>query len=402
MNAMGTGKAICMLVMNAMDVMDDPRVRREAETAAQAGYKVVVIGRHFGKGQSLENTNRFSIIRLRNSLIGRVARMGNSPVAVRELTVILSALLANIQMARIAVQQRADIYHAHEVGALPVGHLVKKLTGAKLAYDAHELYSERVDETPVMRRILEAMQSYFLKRVDAVITVNGSIGREMVDRYGCSDPVILMNCPSVSIGDGESNLRNELGICRSMKIVLYHGLYGQGYGLEKLIESAKYIHNAVIALRGYGDIEDDLRRLVRDLGVEDKVAFLTPIPMVNLVREAKGADIGVISFPPEGLENIYATPNKLFEYMMAGLAIAASDLPEIRRVVEEADNGILFDAYDPKSIASAINKLVSDDKLLRSAQQNSLRAAREKYNWEKESQKLLSLYETLLVNGPSD
>lgn len=146
-------------------------------------------------------------------------------------------------------------------------------------------------------------------------------------------------------------------------------------------------------------MENELRALAQGLRVSDRIFFVEPVAAREVVNAAIGADIGVMAYLPDLLNYKYASPNKVFEYMMAGLAIAASDLPEIRGIIEETGSGVLFDPYDPKSIASAINKLISDEELLRSAQRNARRAAREKYNWEKESQKLLSLYETLLADG---
>lgn len=405
MDPLHARKTICMLVMNAMDVMDDPRVRREAEAATQAGYGVLVITRSFDPGLStVERRNGFSVIRVRNFLPRIFTPRRNAPTILKELETLLHASIANFQIGVQALKQKAAIYHAHEIGALPVGYLLKRIRGAKLVYDAHELYTETSslrEASRWFRWIFEQVERYILRRVDAVITASEMRGQEMVARYKCERPLVVRNCPSLIQGvevKGDP-LRKVLGLDKNQKIVLYQGLYSAYRGLEQLVEGARFIQDGVVVFRGWGGLEGELKRLTNSLGLNNKVFFLEPSAATELVRAAAEADIGVVPYLPVNLNNKYSTPNKLFEYMMAGLAIAASDLPEIGRIIEETGSGVLFDPYDPKSIGSAINRLISDEELLRSAQSNARRAAKEKYNWEKESQKLLNLYETLLADG---
>ncbi len=395
-----------MLVMNAMDVMDDPRVYRQATTMAQAGYNVVVIGRSLSANDPpREHSHGVTVIRVRNLLPKLFIAREKALNLLKEGEFLIRALIANLQMAVKAIRLGVDIYHAHEIGALPVGYTLKHLTGAKLVYDAHELYTESSSMQRAsrwFRGLFEAVQSYILPKVDGITTVGETMAQEMYRRYKCSRPVIVRNCPRWEQTDATQRnaLRRALGLTEDQKIVLFQGAYAPYRGLEQIVESTKFLReDGVIVLRGWGEMENELRALAQGLRVSDRIFFVEPVAAREVVNAAIGADIGVMAYLPDLLNYKYASPNKVFEYMMAGLAIAASDLPEIRGIIEETGSGVLFDPYDPKSIASAINKLISDEELLRSAQRNARRAAREKYNWEKESQKLLSLYETLLADG---
>jgi glycosyltransferase involved in cell wall biosynthesis len=113
------------------------------------------------------------------------------------------------------------------------------------------------------------------------------------------------------------------------------------------------------------------------------------------VRRAADADIGINPIPAACLNTRYCLPNKLFEYMMAGLAVIASDLPELRKVVVDHDVGLVFDPVTPETIAGAIRALAQDEARLARCRANARAAARTTYNWEAAQQPLLAAYAAL-------
>jgi glycosyltransferase involved in cell wall biosynthesis len=115
--------------------------------------------------------------------------------------------------------------------------------------------------------------------------------------------------------------------------------------------------------------------------------------MEDLVAKASEADVGVVPYLPTNLGNYYASPNKLFEYIQAGLVIAASNLPFLRKVLLEEEIGLTFDPEDPRDIAHVVNTLTREDNLMRL--RGNVERAASKYNWEKEGSKLLYLYESV-------
>jgi len=131
-------------------------------------------------------------------------------------------------------------------------------------------------------------------------------------------------------------------------VVLFQGRYEAFRGLEELVESARLLPGVLLAFRGYGSLERYLVRKVKQAGLEDRVAFFAPVEMSDLVQAAAEADVGVIPYIPTCLNNRLCTPNKLFEYMMAGLAVVASDLPELARFINQEEVGALFDPTSPE------------------------------------------------------
>ena len=361
-DALHARKTICMLVMNAMDVMDDPRVRREAEAASRAGYDVLVITRSFDPElPTFECRNGFSVIRVRSFLPRIFTPRRNAPRILKELETLFHAFIANFQIASQALKQKAAIYHAHEIGALPVGYLLKRVRGAKLVYDAHEFYTESSslrEASRWFRWMFEQVQRYILRRVDAVITVSEMIGEEMVARYKCQRPFIVRNCPSLIQGvDVEGDpLRKVLGLEKAKKIVLYQGLYAPYRGLKQLVESARFIQDGVVVFRGWGELEGELKRRTRELDLTDKVFFVKPVPLDQVTRAAAEADIGVVPIMPDILSYRYCAPNKLFEYFAMGKPAVASALPGLVTTFD-SDCVLYFQPDDEKDLAARVLEL---------------------------------------------
>ena len=132
-------------------------------------------------------------------------------------------------------------------------------------------------------------------------------------------------------------------------------------------------------------------------GVSSRVHFLPPRPFDELVRTAAAATIGLVPIRPVRLNHTLGDTNKLHEYLMAGLPVVASDLPEIRHVAQQGDPpvGEVFDPEDSESIAAAVKRILADQDQLARRRSEALRLARELYNWEAEQRKLLDLYRRL-------
>jgi len=172
-------------------------------------------------------------------------------------------------------------------------------------------------------------------------------------------------------------------------------MYLPGRNLEGLVLSMQYVEDARLYLRGYGVLEELLKQIVDQHRLHDKVFLLDPVPMAELISQAAEFDIGIVPYPGNALNlnSYYCTPNKAFEYMMAGLALAVSDLPELKRIVNECEVGITFDSSDPKSLGQALRELTKES--LQQMQVNASTAARETFNFELEAQKLRRVIQNL-------
>ena len=306
-----------------------------------------------------------------------------------------------MRCCRVADNQ-ADIYHANDLNTLPVAWWIARRHGAKLVYDSHELYLEKnmlILSNRIGKFLLARLEAFLIRRTNAVITVNESIADELSRRYRVRTPTVVMNAPSRitrRINRNGNLLRGALNIKPDYRILLYIGLLTFNRGLEKMIESLRYLPHCYLVLMGYGTeaYKKRLWKVALRNGIESRVSFFGPVPPDDVIMYAAGADLGVAPIENSCLSYYYCSPNKVFEYINAGLAVVASDFPEMRRVINLHNIGCTFDPNDPGNIARAVNYVFEDAERWRKMKQNTF-AASQCYNWENESEKLLNLYRTL-------
>lgn len=293
-----------------------------------------------------------------------------------------------------AVKCDPDIIHAHDLDTLLAGYLINRKTGAKLIYDSHELWTKQGMPIPkIFIWFMGLLERWLIKKVDGLISVNESILEELKNMYHFKPipQTVVYNCPKY--------FKTILIKKPSVKIkILYQGRFAPNRGLEELVLASRYFKKNVelyFRCTGEEDIKQKIYSLVKKYKLEKRIFFLKPVAMEDLSRAARFADIGIIPYLPTNRNNELASPNKLFEYSMAGLAIACSHLVELRKFVKAHQNGLLFKPEDPKSIARVINRFAEDHLLLAQSKENSIKAAKE-YNWEKQAEKLIDLYKNLL------
>ena len=178
--------------------------------------------------------------------------------------------------------------------------------------------------------------------------------------------------------------------------MLYQGGTGPTRLIEPIIEALTLATEATLVIRGPG-IEvyrKDYERLASALKLDGRVICLPSVPSEEVITAAVGANAGIWTLPDLCKNFRYALPNKLFEYLAAGLPILVADYPEARRLVEHYQVGLTFDPYSPASIAAQINQLIDQPELYRHFAQNT-RLALDDMQAEQEWQKLVVLYQNL-------
>ena len=181
-----------------------------------------------------------------------------------------------------------------------------------------------------------------------------------------------------------------------MPIILFIGLYGtsRSRGVENLILSVPYLDEGVLAFVSWGSLEDELKALAREQSLTDRVFFTEPVLPSEVVGYITSASVGVVTPLRVSFNHYYALPNKIFDYINAGLPVVTSNFPALRAVVEGYHLGKICDPEDPRDIAAAINWVLADKDRYEELKRNALEAAKV-FNWENESKKLLDVYERL-------
>lgn len=413
------------------DIINDPRVQKEAEIAAKAGFEVIVIGILSERSKVIEKKDGYTIVRvkvkikafsnIRKAITKKVRQAleckneelvaGKDKIHVkkkriilkqkikmimRETSMSLRLLIHNNILFREAKKHKFDICHCNDLDSLLAGYLLKKKTNCKIVYDAHELWVEQEpDSSMLWKYFFSKLEQFLIKKADQVISVNCSICRILEEKYKINNAIAVYNAPFLekSFVHKPKDLRKKFV---NKKIVLYQGRYTFFRGLEQLAKSSEYFSdNIVLVFRGYGEAEKKIKDIVNDLKLQDRVFFVDPVPMEEMVLFATDADIGVIPYLPVSANNLYCTPNKIFEYLMAGLAVVASDIPEMKKIIVENELGLVFDPFSPLDIAEKINSLVKDQDKLYNIKKRSLSIAENKYNWNMEGKKLIKIYNNI-------
>lgn len=369
---------ICMVAFT--DLHFDYRIYREATALHHAGHEVAIVASSFNPAP-LEGWDDFEIHLIPIDRGRSLRRL--YPLFWRRAYPLL-------------LDTRPDAYHAHDLDALwPAVRAARRLR-RPLVYDSHEFWIEQSSlvNRPLMRSFWSLLERHLIKRVDRVITVSQSIAESLTTRYGLGGVVILRNFPLFREKVQSDLIRETLDLPANRPIVLYQGGFLTENGLREQIEAAAGFGDAALVLIGDGPSEKALKEQVRAGGLQDRVFFIARVPFHQLHDYSCSADLGLCLIKGAGKSFYYSLPNKLFEYMMAGLPVVASNFPEMQRVVSKTDTGVTIDPTDIDAIRQQVTELLSDDKRRAACSQACLDAAQH-YNWEREAGQLTDLYSTL-------
>jgi len=256
----------------------------------------------------------------------------------------------------------ARVYHASDLYVLPAMSAAARRQGGRLAFDARELYTHVTATAgrPLVRHFWRAVEGHYIRRADAVFTVSTSISRHLANAYHVPPPTVLPNVPVFRHVVPAGQLRRKAGIAPESVLILHQGQMRASRGCELLVDAMRDVHGSALVFLGDGPQEQALRLFVAKHGLEDRVRFLPPVPPGDLLPLTADADIGVTLLEDTCLNHRYALPNKLFEYLMAGLPVLGSDLPEIRSVIAGFDVGCVVDPSDRQALVDNLQAMVAD------------------------------------------
>jgi len=298
-----------------------------------------------------------------------------------------------LDLYRCAGRIDADVWLANDWNMLPIAARLAAERGGSYVYDTHEFAAEEYAEKWRWRLwqkpLVCAIEKRFIRDAVVVSAVSAGIAERLAQMYRLAQPpLVIRNMPAYQ--------RCTFRPTGTRIRVLYHGIVAIGRGLEAAIDSvALWRPEFELTIRGPENpgYSDQLRQRIRDAGLGDRVRLVPAVPMTELVREAVPFDIGFFALPGHSRHNEFALPNKFFEYLMAGLALCVSDLPEMARLVKECMLGVLIARVEPVAIAAAINGL--DREGIDAFKRRALAAAGE-LCWEREAERLVSAYGAVL------
>lgn len=368
-------KRILISVTN--DLGNDQRVHRVATTLTEMGFEVCLIGRKRTGSKPLRKraykTKRFAYLFESGKLF---------------------YLAYAFRMFWWLLFQKADVFWANDMDTLLPNFLVAKLRRKKLVYDSHEYWTEvpELIQRPKTRAIWLWLEKRLFPKVDKAITVNKSIAEIYQKAYGI--PVsVLRNLPILN----STILENDGREVSKEKAIIYQGALNVGRGIGLMIDAMRFLPSYQLWIVGYGDVENDLKDHAHGVVWKSQIhfkGFLEPDQLKLLTQKAK---LGLSLEEDMGASYHFALPNKLFDYIQAGLPVIVSALPEMTSIVEAYQVGEVLgkEERNAESLAKRIRSICENQDQYQKYSDNS-KAAAKLLNWENEKRELESLIHDLL------
>lgn len=348
------GPAMRVAMLLHKSVEHDSRVRRAARALADAGHDVTVLHLPARAGE------------LDGPLDGFAVRSVTPPPWVRRrLPFALYRIVFFAAFVRAVRRLRPDVVHAHDAAMLAPGWAGARLAGALLVYDSHEYAAGVPYRERSWAAFVTGLERALAARCAAVITVSDGIAERLRERYGLSRaPVVVRNVPdpsAIASSGSVPDLRAELAIPVGVPLIVHLGSIAADRACPTMVRALSDVPGAHLAF--VGPDEDERVRALRAegerAGVVDRLRFVPPVSVGEIVGYARQADLGISLLTGDCENHRLSLPNKVFEYLAAGIPVVVSDLPEVRALVERAAAGATAAPNDADAVAAAIRAVIA-------------------------------------------
>lgn len=365
---------ITILVSN--DLEHDQRVAKVCTTLLSMGYQITLVGRSVEGSQPLQRgyeIKRFKLLFVKGALF-------------------YAAL--NLRLFFFLLFKKTDVILANDLDTLLPAFLVSKLRGKQVVYDSHEYFTEAEGLTgrPFQKSVWLRVERWIFPKLKHVYTVNESIAAIYRNLYK-ADVKVVRNIPLLSELKNVKS-REQLKLPADKKIVLLQGAYiDPDRGGMELVQALQFMEEVLLLIIGSGRDVENLKRKANEMKLDEKIQFMPRMPFEELRHYTANADLGLSLDKPLHLNYTLSLPNKLFDYIHAGVPVLVSDLPELRRIVDTYQVGLICKNVTPENVAADI-KTALHSATYSSWKSNCLKA-REELNWQKEEDVLKGIYSNL-------
>lgn len=356
----------------------DARTLNLIRTFVNAGYRIAVIAQGTEEDKAKFESENFTFLNIKYS--------GFNKFSYKWLQYHFSA-------RKYIKSAKADKYFAMDLYSLSLARKLAKKYKARLFYDSREIYSALgpLAGRNIKQNLLSRWEKQLVKHVDDII-VSGELDAGYLKNNLRNDiPYhVIMNLPFYREAIESEYIRKKFNISTDKIILLYQGMLLPGRGIQPIFKALKYLDNAVFVLFGEGYYSDELEKQAAQLGIGDRVIFAGTADYDMLHEITCSADIGLVLIEPISLSYNLALPNKLFEYCMAGIPSLASNLPAMKKIIDNYSIGICIEHNSaPDKIAESIIELYKKKSIFR---KNCLDAAKT-LNYEIQTNAILKLME---------
>lgn len=356
------------------DLVTDQRVKKTCDTLTELGFGVLCIGRIKHDSMTLP---------VRNYRMHRMKLLfEKGPLFYVEY---------NIRLFLFLLSHKADLLFSNDLDTLLPNFLISKLKWIPIVYDSHEYFTETPElvHRKFVQNVWKTIERWIFPRLKDVITVNDSIAGLFQQKYGICVNVVR-NIPAKPLQEIIS-IEPLPEIEGGLPVIL---LQGAGIniqrGAEELVEAMQFVNEAHLLIIGGGDVIDELKQQAIHLHLGKKITFLPRMPFEKLRQYTAKASIGLTLDKDTNINYRFSLPNKLFDYIHAGVPVLASPLVEVKKIIDTYQVGETIDSHEPRAIAQKIQAMISDKEQLAFYRENCKKAA-ESLNWENERKVLVEV-----------
>lgn len=283
--------------------------------------------------------------------------------------------------------RRISCINAHSLAVLPLCAAASAMTGARLVYDTHELETETSGYRGLRQKLGRLIERALIRRCDMTFAVSGSIADWYARTYSIERPVVVRNIPQFRrpADSDAAALREEIGLPAHRLTFIYQGGFIAGRGVERLLNIFAAMPAVDLVCMGSGPLQP---LVAQAAAAHPNIYMIPPVPPNEVLAFTRVADVGICLTDNSCLSHYYSLPNKIFEYLHAGLPIIVNPLHEQRQMVNEFDCGWVA----PKDDDEFRHLLSTIDEVAIAARRRGVDSAAQALKWSEEKARLVGAY----------
>ena len=366
-------KRVIVSVTN--DLVTDQRVNKSCLALQKTGYEVLLVGRKQRKSPPMDErlyaSHRMKLL------------FEKGPLFYAEY---------NIRLFFFLLFHHVNLLLSNDLDTILPNYFISRLKGIKMIFDSHEYYTETPElvNRPKVQRVWKWIEGFVVPKLDEMITVCDSIADLFREKYGVKCHVIRNIPPRKALPPKGDKMALGLPTDKHLLILQGSGINIQR-GAEELVQAMSFLDDCFLMIIGGGDVLPILKQMVEELKITDRVRFFPRMPYQQMMTYTQLAELGFCLDKDTNLNYRFSLPNKLFDFIQAGVPIVASHLTEIEKIITKYNIGLFIPDHNPKSIAGTIREALEDiDR--RTVWKKGLVKAAEELCWENESEALMEIY----------
>jgi glycosyltransferase involved in cell wall biosynthesis len=308
------------------------------------------------------------------------------------------------ELTAAAREIRADLYIAHNLGALPAAVAAAEENRAQVGFDAEDFHSGTGREDAYQTAIIAKVEKDFLTQCKYITAASPGIAQAYAAKYAITTPVTLLNV--FPLADQPSVLRSSQAD-RPLTLYWFSQTIGATRGLEDVVRAMGHLKDLKIDLHLRGAWQNHYRSRLFDLAssvgvTPEHIVSHGPDSADEMTRLAARFDIGLALEPGHNINNDLCISNKIFTYLLAGCGVIATATSGQRSIVEQIGAaGFLYEPGDSESLAKGLRTWYDDRSALMAARREAWEWGTRKFNWDLEKKKFLTVVESTLATAQS-